>query len=96
MGVKLRERAEKGWYVLIDWKGQRKAKSFGTNKKLAKDFAAKMEAKLKLGAIGIESKTGVKFETYAETWLERIKYTRKYSTYVDYARILSYEFLPVF
>ena len=47
MGVKLRERPEKGWYVLTDWKGQRKAKFFGENKKLAKAFAAKLESRLK-------------------------------------------------
>jgi hypothetical protein len=47
MGVKLRERAGKGWYVLTDWKGQRKAKFFGKNKALAKDFKDKLAAKLK-------------------------------------------------
>ena len=95
MGVKLRERPGKGWYVLIDWKGKRKAKAFGKNKALAKDFAEKLEAKLKLGTIGIESKTGVKFEDYAKTWLERIKHTRKYSTYFGYQKMLERDLLPV-
>ena len=94
MGVKLRERPGKGWYVYIDWKGQRKAKAFGKNKKLAKDFKEKLEAKLKLGTIGIESHTGVKFEDYAKTWLERIKHTRKYSTYFGYQRMLERDLLP--
>ena len=47
MGVKVRERPGKGWYVLTDWNGQRKAKFFGKDKALAKAFAAKLAAKLK-------------------------------------------------
>jgi integrase len=47
MGVKLRERPGKGWYVLTDWNGQRKAKCFGKDKKLAKAFAEKLASKLK-------------------------------------------------
>jgi integrase len=47
MSVKVRERAGKGWYVLTDWNGQRKAKFFGKDKALAKAFAAKLAAKLK-------------------------------------------------
>ncbi len=50
MGVKLRERPGKGWYVLTDYRGQRKAKCFGKNKALAKEFKEKLEAKLKLGS----------------------------------------------
>ncbi len=44
MGVKLRERPGKGWYVLTDYRGQRKAKCFGKNKVLAKEFKEKLEA----------------------------------------------------
>ena len=87
MGIKLRERPGKGWYVFIDWNGKRKAKSFGKNKKLAKDFAATIEAKLKLGSAGIFTKSGVKTDDYVETWLERIQYTRKPTTYDDYKKI---------
>lgn len=53
MGVKLRQRIDKktgkakGWYVLTDWNGQRKAKFFGKDKKQAKAFADKLEARLK-------------------------------------------------
>ena len=47
MAVKLRERPGKGWYVLTDWQGQRKAKFFGKNKKQAKAFADKLSARLK-------------------------------------------------
>jgi hypothetical protein len=94
MAVKLRERPGKGWYVLTDWKGQRKAKFFGKNKALAKDFKEKLEAKLKLGSAGIATRAGVKLDTYAETWLERIKHTRKPSTYDDYQKMWKREIQP--
>ena len=96
MGVKLKERKGKGWYVFTNWKGQRKAKSFGKNKALAKEFKEKLEAKMKLGSIGIESKVGVKFEDYTETWLERIRHSRKLSTHEDYGSVLNRELLPAF
>ena len=71
MGVKLRERPGKGWYVYIVWKGKRKAKAFGKNKALAKEFAKTMEAKLQLGVIGIDKNPGVKFEEYGKRgWFE--------------------------
>ncbi len=95
MGVKLRERPGKGWYVLIDHKGQRKAKCFGKNKALAKEFKDKLEAKLKLGSVGITTKAGVKVEEYAEKWLGRIQHTRKHSTHEDYQRMLKRDILPV-
>jgi hypothetical protein len=50
MGVKVRQRKDKaGWWVIIHHEGKRTKRSFGTNKKLAIEFAGKMEAKLKLG-----------------------------------------------
>ena len=96
MSVKLRERPGKGWYVLTDWNNQRKAKFFGKNKALAKEFAGKLEAKLKLGSVGLTTKADVKIEDYAETWLERIQHTRKYSTYISYQKMLQRDILPVF
>ncbi len=95
MSVKLRERPGKGWYVLTDYRGQRKAKCFGKNKVLAKEFKEKLEAKLKLGSAGITTKAGVKVEDYAETWLDRIQHTRKYSTHEDYQKMLRRDILPV-
>ena len=47
MSVKLRERPGKGWFVMTDWKGQRKSNAFGKNKKGAQEFARKLEARLK-------------------------------------------------
>ena len=37
MGVRVQER-DKGWYVIINWQQQRRAKYFGKNKALAKEF----------------------------------------------------------
>ena len=47
MGVIARERDGKGWFVFINWKGKRKAKAFGSNKKSAQLFAQKMAYRLK-------------------------------------------------
>jgi len=96
MGVKLRERKGKGWYVFTHWKGQRKAKFFGKNKALAKDFREKMEARLKLGSIGIQCGSGKKFENYARTWLNRISHTCKRSTCEGYKKILERYLFPAF
>ena len=42
----------------------------------AKEFASKLDARLKLGSVGITTKAGVKIEVYAEKWLQRIQCTR--------------------
>lgn len=76
MGVKVRERPGKGWYVLTDWNGQRKAKFFGKDKALAKAFAAKLAAKLKWAeqsgeAITLATKDGAipTVAAYLTDWL---------------------------
>jgi hypothetical protein len=56
---------------------------------LAKEFKEKLEAKLKLGSVGITTKAGVKFEDYAETWLDPIRQTRKFSTAFGYQKMLA-------
>lgn len=43
-----------------------------------------------------QPKPGVKIEEYAETFLGRIQHTRKYSTWIDYQKILKHDLLPVF
>ncbi len=55
MGVKVRTRSDKpGWWVFINHKGKRTKKCFGTNKKLAQEFAAKLTAKLKWAEVNGE------------------------------------------
>lgn len=96
MAIRVGQRSDKpGWWVFINHKGQRKKKFFGSNKKLAQDFAGKLDAKLKLGSVGITSKAGVKLEDYAETWLNRIQHTRKHSTHEDYTKMLERDIKPV-
>ena len=54
MGVNVREVSGKGWYVFINWRNQRKAKSFGSDKVLAKAFAKKLSARLKWAEVSGE------------------------------------------
>lgn len=49
MGVKLRERPGKDWYVFIDWKGKLKAKAFGKSKALAKGVCRKTGNQIEVG-----------------------------------------------
>jgi len=96
MGVRVGQRPDKpGWWVFINHKGQRKKKFFGSNKKLAQEFAQRLDAKLKLGSVGIATKAGIKIEAYAETWLERIRHTRKHTTHDDYKKIMERDIKPV-
>ena len=92
MGVKLRERPGKGWYVLIDWKGKRKAKAFGNDEKSAQLFAEKMTYRLKEGehvgtSVSLEdspknSKTMPTVKEYLTKWQENYaKPNCKPSTY---------------
>jgi len=104
MGVKLRERPGKGWYVLIDWKGQRKARCFGKNKKRAQQFADKMDARLKwadqtgenLGLNAPEKKMPT-IREYLTDWQEtHAKVHCKPSTYRGYTRAINSVLMPRF
>ncbi len=96
MGVKVQQRSDKaGWWVIIHHKGERKKKYFGANKQLAKEFANKLDARIKLGSVGITTKAGVKVEVYAEKWLACIQHTRKHTTHENYVKMLKRDILPV-
>ena len=96
MGVKVHQRKDKpGWWVTIHHKGQRKKKSFGSNKALANEFARKLEARLKLGEVGISVKAGLTLKAYTTTWLEHIQHTRKPSTRDDYGKRLEHDIFPL-
>jgi integrase len=104
MGVKLRERPGKGWYVLIDWQGKRKAKFFGTNKKLANDFADKLTAKLKWAeqngeAVSLNSSQNKlpTVQEYFTDWLTTYANAHcKPSTAKDYRQALERHIFPSF
>jgi len=57
MAVKIRERPKGSgeWWLFIDHQGKRKAKKIGKDKKLARDMAKKIEAKLALGEMNGKS-----------------------------------------
>src|SRR5688500_6732289 len=96
MGVLVRKRKDKpGWWVIANHQGKRTKKCFGSNKKAAEKFAMQLDARLKLGELGIARNSGTKFEQYAATWLDQIKHTRKHSTYVDYQRIIKRDLAPL-
>lgn len=104
MGVKLRERKGKGWYVMIDWKGQRKAKCFGVNKKQAKEFAVMLTAKLKWAeqsgeTVNLKSPENKiqNVKEYFEEWLITYADTHcKSSTAKDYRQALERHIFPSF
>lgn len=72
MAVKVRERPEKSgiWWIFIDHQGVRKAKKIGKDKKLAKEAAKRIEAKLILGDMGIMEEKLPKLKTYGQSWVE--------------------------
>ena len=97
MGVIVKQRPDKpGWWVFVNYQGKRTKKFFGTNKRLAHEFADKVQAKIKLGEVGLVQKAGVKLAHYSKTWLERIQQTRKFSTHQDYEKMLKRDILPLF
>jgi len=104
MGVKLKQREGKGWYVFTNWKGQRKAKCFGKDKKQAQAFANKLTAKLKWAEESGESvslsrpdKLMPTVREYLTDWLKiYAKVNCKTSTYEEYERAMRVQLIPAF
>lgn len=109
MGVKVRERKDKmgrskGWYVLTDWNGQRKAKYFGKDEKQAKRFAEKLEARLKWAehsgepiVLAQPAQSMPTVKAYLEDWLKTYaKAHCKPSTYRGYQRSIEKQLIPAF
>ncbi len=104
MGVKLRERPGKGWYVLTDYRGQRKAKCFGKDKKQAKLFADKLTARIKWAeqsgeAVALSSPDGAipTVQGYFTEWLKTYADIHcKRTTATDYRGALSLHVFPRF
>ena len=100
MGVSIREKPKGSgeWWVFVNHRGTRKAKKIGKDKKLAREVAQKIEAKLILGDLDLE-KSQLKIPTlgeYSQKWLAFIKMNRRESTYERYDQVLRDHILPVF
>ncbi len=77
MGVKVRKLRGK-WYLVIDYRGKRKTRVIGTDRKIAEEVRRQVEARLALGDSGIfgsDQRAMPTFEAYADEWLR------------DYARL---------
>ena len=100
MGVSVREKVPGSgvWWVFINHHGKRKSKKVGTDFRMAKDVARKIEAKLVLGDMNIEPVPQNKaplFKTYASLWLnDYIKAVRRPSTYERYSQALQRHIYP--
>ncbi len=99
MAVKVKE-WKGAWWIFINHHGTRKAKRVGVGelgKKAAKSAAQQIQARLALGQAAFDSqKAGVTFDSYSETFLQRIEHTRKHTTLADYRKIVNKDLLPVF
>jgi len=102
MGVKIREKTKGSgvWWIFIDHRGKRKAKKVGRDKKLARDVARKIEAKLTLNELGLLNEVkpeAPKFSEYAEIFLATYSKLHHKETTVDsYRSSLKNHILPVF
>ena len=101
MSVKVRERPRRSgvWWVFIDHNGRRKAKRIGKDKRLAQEVARKIEAKLLLGEMQLESDSDPPptFGDYADIFItSTAPATCKQSTVGNHRRALRNHVLPVF
>jgi len=95
MAVTVREK-KKGsgeWWIFINHQGKRKAKKVGTDKKMAKDVARKIEQRLVVGGLGLLKPNASSFKKYAEEWLAR-PHNWKESTKEDYTSKLRNHVYP--
>jgi len=99
MGVKVREYKPGAWWLLIDHKGQRKAKKIGS-KKAAMEAAVKIEAAIAANTFHLPSpheRGPVLLKEYAAKWMDgHVKTNLKPSTRHGYRHLLENHILPVF
>jgi len=96
----LRVRERNGaWWVFMNHHGQRKARRIGPGapgKKAAQQVAQQIQARLALGQPAYDSHTaGITLEAFAETFLQRIRPTRKPSTHEGYQQTLTHNIQPM-
>jgi len=99
VAVKIRERPLGSgiWWLFIDHQGKRKSKKIGKDKRLAREVAKKIEAKLTLGEFQLEKLKPEcpTFKEYAEIWLG-LPHDWKESTWNNYKDNLRLHAYPVF
>jgi integrase len=103
MGVTVREK-DSAWWIFINHQGKRKAKRVGIGdpgKKAAQSAAAKIQAKLVLGDVGIfetpaTPATVPTFAAIAEDWRRHTAPEWKIGTKITYENALKARLLPAF
>ena len=100
MGVKVRW-YDGAWYVLIDHKGRRKAKKFGTDaaaKRRAEEAARLLAARLTLGDLGLleNPPQAPTLADFCELWLggEYLRRRLRPNTALKYAEVMRKHWLP--
>jgi integrase len=91
MGVNIRQKPTGSgvWWVFINHRGSRKSKKIGKDKKLAKQYQKKLEAKILLNDLDMDTfnRTCPLFKPYAKQWLA-LPHKRKDNTQRGYVRTL--------
>jgi integrase len=98
MGVKIRKLRGK-WYLVIDYRGKRKTRMIGTDRKLAEQARRQVEAKLALGDLGTleDPEQRLTFGDYEEKWERQYVHVRcKRSTAMRYKSVMQIHVLPRF
>lgn len=99
MGVKVREKVKGSgeWWIFIDHRGKRKSRKIGKDKRLAREVARKIEARLVLGEMNLE-KAESKMPTFGDVaglWIAW-PHDWKESTRENYRDNLTNHVFPVF
>ena len=97
MAVRVREKPKGSgeWWVFISHHGKRKSKKIGKDKRLAREVAEKIKAKLVLNELTIEkiNQKCPTFKEYAEMWLS-LPSERKETTQKNYKHYLKNHVYP--
>ena len=98
MGVSIREKPKGSgvWWLFVNHRGTRKAKKIGKDKRLAKEVAEKIEAKLTLGVLDLNkfNKKCPSVKEYAKMWLA-LPHDRGETTQQGHIRNLELHVYPV-
>lgn len=87
VNVRQKPKGSGDYWIFINHNGKRKAKKIGKNRRLAKEIAKKIEAKLVLGALDVDDigkKKCPTFKELSEQWLNLPSDDRRQSTIDNY------------